>query len=336
MKKTGIAAVLAATLAMAGCTTDTPPPASVPPNEPTVVRVGYIPGAHDVAQLFVADEKGYFSEQGLTIEATPFQTGISLSQALTGGSLDVGVMGAVVANFPAKGQGVVFVLNNQQVDIHQIWVAPDSGIETIEDLRGATIATTTGAAGDVILQAALDKAGLTRADLEVVNLDMPAAVNAFITDAVDAVSTWSPFDQQIEENLPGAKRLATAAELDTPISGGWVANNEFFAEHRDVVVAMTKAWQKANEDLVADPAAALAISCPRIQENMPQERCEYLYSKTEAFSNEEWATFYQDGTAVGWLSRMQTIFGQVGALEGATKQPEEYLDTTVFPEALAG
>lgn len=158
MKKTGIGAVLVAALALAGCSTPAPAPESEGSTELTTVRIGYIPGAHDVAQLFIAEEAGYFAEEGIDLEVTAFQTGISLSQALTGGSLDVGVMGAVIANFPAKGQGKLFLLNNQQVDIHQIWAAPGSGIESVEDLRGKTIATTTGTAADLVLQVALDEA----------------------------------------------------------------------------------------------------------------------------------------------------------------------------------
>lgn len=338
MKGTGTAAVLAAVaaLVLAGCSgTDTAPGSTSAGSETTTkVRVGYIPGAHDVAQLFVADEKGYFAEEGIEIEATAFQTGISLAQALTGGSLDMGVMGAVVANFPAKGQGRVIVLNNQQVDIHQIWAAPGSGIETIEDLKGKTIATTTGTAADLVLQVALDKAGLTRADVEVVNLDMPAVTNTFVTEGVDAASIWSPFDRQVEENLPEATIVATAADLDSPISGGWVASNELYDASPDVVDGLVRAWQKANADIVADAAAAEDIFCPRIEQNMSREQCETLYDKTEAYTNEEWAAYYEDGTAVGWLTNMQNVFAEIGALEGATMTPEEYLDTTTFVEVL--
>lgn len=336
MKRIGSVALLAATVVIAsGCAGQTDnSPGEEPTGEVTTVRVGYIPGAHDVAQLFVADEKGYFAEGGIEIEATPFQTGISLAQALTGGSLDVGVLGAVIANFPAKGQGKAIVLGNQQVDIHQIWAAPDSGIESIEDLRGKTIATTSGTAADLVLEVALTEAGLTREDVEVVNLDMPAVTNTFVTGGVDAASIWAPFDQQIETNLPDAKLIATAAQLDSPISGGWVAGNDFYDAQPELVQGMVRAWQQANSDIVADPDAAEDIFCPRIEENMDREQCSTLYAKTEAYTNEEWAAFYENGTAIGWLTNMQDVFERIGALEGATLTPVDYLDTTTFLEVL--
>ncbi|MDR5700907.1 aliphatic sulfonate ABC transporter substrate-binding protein [Agromyces aerolatus] len=337
MNRTRTVAVLAVgLLALAGCASNpAPAPTEGEAQEVATVRVGYIPGAHDIAQLFVAEENGYFADEGIEIEVTPFQTGISLAQALTGGSLDMGVMGAVVANFPAKGQGKVIVLNNQQVDLHQIWAAPGSGIERVEDLRGKTIATTSGTAADLVLQVALDNAGLTREDVEIVNLDMPAVTNTFVTGGVDAASIWAPFDQQVEENLPDATLVATAADLDSPISGGWVAGNDYYDANPDVIDGLVRAWQKANDDLVADPEGSLEIFCPRIEANMDAEQCAALYAKTDAYSNDEWATYYEDGTAIGWLTNMQDVFAKIGALEGASLTPEDYLDTTTFVEVLA-
>lgn len=337
MKRYGIAAIAtAAALLLSACAG----PAETTPGdsgsgERVTVRVGYIPGAHDIAQLFLAERAGYFEDQGIVIETTSFQTGISLAQALTGGSLDVGVMGAVVANFPAKGQGKLVVLNNQQVDIHQIWASPESGISSVEDLKGKTIATTSGTASDLVLQVALDKAGLTRDDVEVVNLDMPSVANAFVTGAVDAASLWSPFDQQVAEHMPDATLVATAAELDSPISGGWVASNAFYEEHPELVLGMVRAWQAANTDLLADPEASFDIFCPRIEQQMNRELCEELYGKTDPLSNEDWVTVYTDGTALGWLENMQSVFEQIGALQGAELQPKDYFDTQIFIDALA-
>lgn len=222
------------------------------------------------------------------------------------------------------------LLNNQQVDVHQIWAAPGSGIERIEDLRGKTMATTTGTASDLVLQVALEKAGLTRKDVEVVNLEMPAVANTFVTGGVPAASLWAPFDTQVRQNLPEATMIASAKDLDSPISGGWVAGNEFYDQHRDALEGIARAWKRANADLVADPAAGLELSCPRLAEQMPKDVCVSLYGKTEAYSNEQWAEYYQDGTAVGWVAAMQKVFGRIGALEGANTEAEDYFDTSIF------
>ncbi len=333
MRKTSIAActlVIAALLA--GCATE---PAQTDAEELTTVRIGYISNPNNVAQMFIAEQEGYFAEEGIELEITNFPTGISLSQALTGGSVDIGVMGAAIANFPARGQGKLFLLNNLETDIHQVWAADGSGIESVDDLRGRTIATTTGSAGDVVLQAALDEAGLDRSEVDVVNLEMPSVANALITGAVDAASIWAPFDQQIIENAPGATMIATSGQLNSPIAGGWVANNNYFVHNQAVLEGVVAAWQRANADIIADPEGSLDVVCPIIVDVMTDEVCRDIYFKTTAYSNEDWLASYADGSALASVKRMQDVFVQIGALTGDLVQPEDYFDTSFFEKIAA-
>ena len=63
------------------------------------------------------------------MEATQFDTGIELSQALAGGSIDVAIMGGVTSNFPAQGQGKIFMVNSLETATARLFVQPDSGIK---------------------------------------------------------------------------------------------------------------------------------------------------------------------------------------------------------------
>ena len=100
------------------------------------IRVGYLHTPAVDSHMWLGMEKGYFEEEGLKVDATEFDTGISLSQALTGGSLDVAVMGAVISNFPAQGQGEVFLVNDVEEGTAQLWTAGDSSIDSVQDLAG--------------------------------------------------------------------------------------------------------------------------------------------------------------------------------------------------------
>ncbi|MEV7228823.1 ABC transporter substrate-binding protein [Polymorphospora sp. NPDC051019] len=298
------------------------------------VKVGYIAGPAPGMHLLLAKERGYFAEAGLDVETVPFQTGISLSNALTGGSVDVGVMGAVIANFPARGQGKVFLLNNLEANIQQIWAAPDSGINSIADLRGKKVATTTGTAAHLLLHVALAENGMTTDDIELVNLDMPAVANTFVTGGVPAAALWAPFDNQIKERLPQARMIGTAEQFQpkSAITGGWVANNKFHAENRDALVKIAQAWLKANDDIVTDQAGALAAGCPSLSEFMTTEVCTQIYQQARSYPNAEWATYYADGTVADWVGRMEQVFVDIGALP-AFVDPDQFLDTTVFTDA---
>ncbi|MER7417607.1 ABC transporter substrate-binding protein [Micromonospora peucetia] len=298
------------------------------------VKVGYIAGPAPGMHLLLAKERGYFAEAGLKVETVPFQTGISLSNALTGGSVDVGVMGAVIANFPARGQGKVFLLNNLESNIQQIWAAPNSGINSIADLRGKKVATTTGTAAHLLLHVALAENGMTTKDIELVNLDMPAVANTFVTGGVPAAALWAPFDNQIKERLPAAKMIGTAEQFQpkSAITGGWVANNGFHADNRDALVKLTKAWLKANNDIVTDQAGALAAGCPGLSEFMTAEVCSQIYQQANSYPNAEWAGYYADGTVATWVGRMEQVFVAIGALPSYV-EPSTFVDTTIFTDA---
>src|SRR3989344_5563832 len=67
--------------------------AAVPITEPQVdmekVKIGYLPVVHGLP-LYVAIEKGYFTEQGIAIEQVPFQAPNQIIDALLQGQLDMG------------------------------------------------------------------------------------------------------------------------------------------------------------------------------------------------------------------------------------------------------
>ena len=91
----------------------------------TKIRVGYL---HTVAvdgQIWTGIDRGNFDKQGLELEMRQFNTGLELFQALIGGSLDVLSTGAVLSNFPARGQGKVFLINDIEVATAQLWVRPE-------------------------------------------------------------------------------------------------------------------------------------------------------------------------------------------------------------------
>src|SRR3954470_5424455 len=139
----------------------------------TKVRVGYLKVLAVDAQLQLGLHMGTFEKEGLRIEAREFTTGIELFQALVGGSLDVLTTGGVLSNFPARGQGKVFLINDLEYATGQIWAHTAQGIQTLKDLKGRQIATTRGTTAHNLLHQALKSVGLdSTKDVEIVNQRM--------------------------------------------------------------------------------------------------------------------------------------------------------------------
>ena len=100
----------------------------------TKIRVGYLHTLAVDGQMWLADHLGAFDKHGLEPEFKLFQTGLEMFQAMIGGSLDVLSTGAVISNFPARGQGKMFLANAVEFATAQLWVRDD--IKTFADLKG--------------------------------------------------------------------------------------------------------------------------------------------------------------------------------------------------------
>ncbi len=111
-----------------------------PVSDVAVLRVGVLP-VMNTLPLFVAQEKGLFSERGLTVELIPVESARDRSIGLQTGQLEVGnndVMGAVLQ--VASGQALKIVRHDsfeQGVPFFSIVTSKASGLDTPEKLIAA-------------------------------------------------------------------------------------------------------------------------------------------------------------------------------------------------------
>src|ERR1700693_989054 len=177
----------------------------------TKVRIGYLHTLAVDGQIWLGEHLWAWAEERLDPQFHEFKTGIELFTAMSGGSIDMLATGAVISNFPARGQGKMFLVNSIEFATAQLWVRDDLGIKQFSDLRGKRVATTAGTTAHVFLDNALRENKLAPDEVELQNLPMPQAVNAFITGDVPAVVLWVPFNIAVREKAPHAKMLLDAS-----------------------------------------------------------------------------------------------------------------------------
>lgn len=298
------------------------------------VTIGYLHTLAVDGHMWIAEMEGLYEKHGLEVEFVPFNSGPPLAQALSGGSVDVAIMGAVISNIPSRGVGKIFLVNNIEAGTAMIFVDPESGIETVSDLVGQEISTTQGTTAHVLLATALEANGEDPNSAQIVNMDMPSAVSAFISGAVPAVATWWPFNAQIEADRPETVILTSAGDYypDAAIMGGWVANTRFYNENRDTLVALAEVWLEANDILMGDTDNALAALQAEQYSNLALEDLTSGFELLRTFTNDEWAERYQDGTVESWIGQVEQVFVDIGALDTFV-EPSEFLDTSIFLEA---
>ena len=170
--------------------------------EPVAVRVGIAQASSDVG-LYLAEKKGYFKAEGLSVSFIPFDSGARMVAPLGAGQLDVGAgsPAAGLYNAVARGIEIKIVADKgstppgygfQPLLVRKDLV--DSGrFKTLKDLKGMKIAgSAPGSASTSTLNEVLKKAGLRYTDVERVFMGFPQHVIALQNKAVDASMTTEP------------------------------------------------------------------------------------------------------------------------------------------------
>src|SRR3990170_124746 len=160
--------------------TPTTAPAATPTPRPATLKFGSIQSVSD-AGVYVAIDKGYFKEQGITIEVNNFRTVPELIPGLGTGQLDVMATPLSSALLAAADRGVEMKLvadkGQSLPNWEYAWVVlrkdlADSGrVKTPADLKGMKLAIPSqGSLGDQTVQIMLEQAGVKPGEAEVIVL----------------------------------------------------------------------------------------------------------------------------------------------------------------------
>ena len=77
----------------------------------------------------------------------------------------------------------------------------EKGTDTIEGLKGKTIAYSSGTSSEDILTKTLEKGGMTMDDITAMDMDATNIVTAMLSGSVDACATWVPNSLKVLRNL---------------------------------------------------------------------------------------------------------------------------------------
>jgi NitT/TauT family transport system substrate-binding protein len=298
----------------------------------TKIRVGYLHTLAVDGQMWLADHLGAFDKNGLEPEFKLFQTGLEIFQAMIGGSLDVLSTGAVISNFPARGQGKMFLANAVEFATAQLWVRDD--IKTFADLKGKRVATTAGTTAHVFLSNALKANNLAATDIELLNQRMPDAVTSFISGAVPAVALWVPFNITVRDKVPGARKLVDASAYypQAAIMSGWATTADYHAKSRETLVRLVKVWAAGNEYLTGKTDEALEVLQKKQYPQVPLADFKEQYAAQKAFPAAEWRKLYSDGQVTKWLQQVTDFFASTGNIPSPIPAAQ-YFDPSIYMDA---
>ena len=226
------------------------------------MRVSYLP-IMDLQQFYVAQEKGFFEEEGLKVEGQVAQGGAVSQTLVESGSVDLGWTAIVpLSQAYVKGFDFAFIAPGVFVDASNrrtvgIIVKKDSPMQSFKDLAGKKIAI-------LALQALPHLAILTLADfygvdaktLKFVEVPVPSIPVAVKEGAVDAGHIAEPFIAASEAE--GITRLLYAGYYPPEIAdrimvSSWFAKKSSLEKNKEKLGRFLKAITKATNFINNNP-----------------------------------------------------------------------------------
>ncbi|MDQ1701998.1 MAG: sulfonate transport system substrate-binding protein [Frankiaceae bacterium] len=241
------------------------------------VRIGVLNGSDNGLALAKADGslEAAVKQTGASVSfAGPFPAFAPAAEAVKAGAVDITVGGLLswVGGVAANKDLVVFADNPDQGVNSGIVATAKSGITTVADLKGKKVAVNKAGTGEYLLLKALAKAGIDPKDVTRVYLPVTDGATAFQSGQVDAWATWGNFFATAA-TTPGAKVLATAADVDSHNDTVYVVTRAFLTAHPDVVKAVAGAL-KAEYDKVSKDKSVLAAGYKA--SGLPQSTIDFL------------------------------------------------------------
>jgi sulfonate transport system substrate-binding protein len=170
---------------------------------------------------------------------------------LNSGAIDIGSTAGLAAVLgKANGNPIRAVYIFSRPEWTALVVRKDSPIKSLADLKGKKIAATKGTDPFLFTLRALHTVGLSRDDVEIVNLQHPDGRVALANGQVDA---WAGLDPhmaaaQIDD---GARLLYRNVDFNT--WGFLNAREDFIRDHADSLARVLKVYEKARVWIAAHP-----------------------------------------------------------------------------------
>jgi len=248
---------------------DSPSPgAGSPLPEPSdlVVGLGYVPSVQ-FAQFYLADQRGYYRDAGLTIE---FQNRIDpdLIRLVGQGAIDVALADGT-SLIPAVSQGIpVRYIATIYAKFPSIVFAKSSaGIADAGDLAGKKLGTPfRGGSGWIMLQALLQSVGLTTDDLTIVEYPAFGQLAGVEQGAVDA-ATGFVNNEPVRLARAGGDPVVLRVDDVVPLPGnGLIAGEQTLAAKPEAIRAFVDATLRAMDEIIADPQVGLDAALAAVPE----------------------------------------------------------------------
>jgi NitT/TauT family transport system substrate-binding protein len=163
------------------------------------IRLGVLPFSESLAAI-IADKQGFFTEEGLQVELTRFDSGALAVPVLQSGRMDI-VLSNTVSTFQAIEQGLDAlviapgaIVRDAPPDTTTALIVRKDSIKSLKELEGKRIAVNViNSSAWLHMVAALEKHGLDRTKVRFAEVPFPQMNDPLLNGQLDAIGQVEPF-----------------------------------------------------------------------------------------------------------------------------------------------
>jgi NitT/TauT family transport system substrate-binding protein len=299
-------------------------------------QLDWLPGG-DKAPIYVCIHQGFCADAGLEVTLEPGRGSSEAITKIATGTSDIGSAGieALMAARVTESVPVTAVMNIFNTGPHAFYTTTESGITTLADVKGKSVATSPFTSSNVFLPLVLEENGMTEADITLTKADPGALGPLLMTGQSDAIIAWltdvSRYQGQANE---AGKELVILPWADAGLelySASLVASDTFLTERPDVAKRFIAAFKQSLEFANENPdaaAEAVAVIVPEL--SAEDVKGSWLDASKLAF-NDVTAQFGLGAFDADRLAATWTRVAAAQGLDAAALDPETVVNRSFMP-----
>lgn len=277
------------------------------------------------APVYLAQELGYFKEEGLTVEETFDDDRGNVLPALERGDLgcDMRTVGEHQGR-PRTPETQGRIIGTIDISMGGDGVLVEQSIKTMGDLKGKVFAAEPNTPARLIAQIMLKKQGLTFDDLQLKDIASADAIAVFADPDVAGVAVYEPTLSEAlrSSHKEGAYIIASSRDFPGLITDVIVARTDDLKENPDKYKRFLRGIYRAIDFFNKDHAKAVEIMAPHFK--LTPEEYEDVLTNLTYTSYEEAVEFM--GTA-GQRGKLHDVFDEIMQLNLENGAADAQLDS---------
>lgn len=236
-------------LALTGCAGEKKEGAAPKQSTSQAITIGLMPDV-DSIPFIIAQEKGYFKEEGVNVTLKSFKSAMERDSALQSGNLD-GAISDMLAEAFAKAGGFDLVITSLTNGNYKMVVNKSETAASVKDLKGKDVAISKNTIIDYVTDRIAAEGGLATNDLNrVVIPQIPTRLEMLQNGKIAAATMPDPLAAVAVKN--GGRVINTSEQLGI-YPGVMVFTSKAVKEKEKEIQAIYRAYAKAVDYLDKEP-----------------------------------------------------------------------------------